>query len=119
MEDDQSHACSKEGRLAACIISLVEIKELIHSKSETLEVKVSTKENKYVSVINPLSANPTKLSNTLKQFVGSLPTNFVGALDHFVGLALNGLSRFAESKLNGRKKWLMKLSKHLNRIETR
>ena len=26
-------------------------------------------------VLNPLSANPTKWSNTLKQFVGNLPTN--------------------------------------------
>ena len=25
---------------------------------------------------NPLSANPTKWSNTLKQFVGKLPTDF-------------------------------------------
>ena len=25
--------------------------------------------------INPLSASPTKWSNTLKQFVGNLPTN--------------------------------------------
>ena len=25
--------------------------------------------------LNPLSANPTKWSNTLKQFVGNLPTN--------------------------------------------
>ena len=40
---------------------------------------------------NPLSANPTKLSNTLKQFVGNLPTNCLSAFDHFVGLALKGL----------------------------
>ena len=26
--------------------------------------------------INPLSANPTKWSNTLKQFVGKSPTNY-------------------------------------------
>ena len=35
----------------------------------------------------PLSANRTKWSNTLKQFVGS-----VSVFDHFVGLALKGLS---------------------------
>ena len=35
-----------------------------------------------------LSANPTKWSNTLKQFVGSLPTNCLSALDHFVKLPL-------------------------------
>ena len=30
-----------------------------------------------VFVLNPLSANPTKWSNTLKQFFGKFPTNFV------------------------------------------
>ena len=35
-------------------------------------------------VINPLSANPTKWPNTLKQFVGSV-------FGHFVNLALKGL----------------------------
>ena len=39
---------------------------------------------------NPLSPNPTKWSNTLKQFVGNLPTNCLGVLDHFVKLALKG-----------------------------
>ena len=34
--------------------------------------------------LNPLSANPTKWSNTLKQFVLSV-------FDHFVKLALKGL----------------------------
>ena len=41
--------------------------------------------------INPLSTNFTKWSNTLKQFVGKLPTNFLSVFDHFVGLALKGL----------------------------
>ena len=39
--------------------------------------------------LNPLSANPTKWSNTLKQFVGKLPTNY---LNVFVGLAFKGSS---------------------------
>ena len=43
-------------------------------------------------LINPLSANITKLSNTLKQFVGKLPTNCLSVFDHFVGLALKGLT---------------------------
>ena len=43
-------------------------------------------------VFNPLSANPTKWSNTLKQFVGKLPTNSLGVFDHFVGLVLKGLT---------------------------
>ena len=42
--------------------------------------------------MNPLSANPTKWSNTLKQFVGKLPTNCLSVFDHFVGLALKGLT---------------------------
>ena len=39
----------------------------------------------------PLSANPTKWSNTLKQFVGKLPTNCFSVFDHFMKLALKGL----------------------------
>ena len=42
---------------------------------------------------NPLSTNFTKWSNTLKQFVGKLPTNCLGLFDHFVGLALKGLTK--------------------------
>ena len=37
--------------------------------------------------VNPLSANFTKWSNTLKQFVGS----FLSVFGHFVGLAFKGL----------------------------
>ena len=40
---------------------------------------------------NPLSANPTEWLNTLKQFVGNLPTNCWNMFDHFVGLAFKGL----------------------------
>ena len=47
---------------------------------------------KTLATINPLNANPTKWSNTLKQFVGKLPTNCLSAFDHFVGLALKGLT---------------------------
>ena len=42
-------------------------------------------------LFNPLSVNPTKWSNTLKQFVGNLPTNCLSVFDHFVGLALKVL----------------------------
>ena len=38
--------------------------------------------------VNPLSANPTKWSNTHKEFVG----NCLSVFDHFVKLALKGLS---------------------------
>ena len=49
---------------------------------------------KLISVIflNPLSANLTKWANTLKQFVGNLPTNCLSVFDHFVKLALKGLN---------------------------
>ena len=43
-------------------------------------------------IINPLNANPKKWSNTLKQFVGKLPTNYLIVCDHFVGLALNWIT---------------------------
>ena len=48
-----------------------------------------------------LSANPTKWSNTLKQFVGNLPTNCLSVFDHFVILALKGLSFWIEPSLSG------------------
>ena len=38
--------------------------------------------------VNPLSANITKWSNTLKQFVSKLPTNCLSVFNNFVGLAL-------------------------------
>ena len=43
------------------------------------------------SCFNPLSANPTKWSSTLKQFVDKLPTNCLSVFDHFVKLALKEL----------------------------
>ena len=51
----------------------------------------------YVTVnlmFNPLSANFTKWSNTLKQFVGNLATNYLSVFGHFVGLSLKGLNYF-------------------------
>ena len=44
-------------------------------------------------VFNPLSANPTKWPNILKQFVGKLPTNSLSVFDYFVKLVLKGWSR--------------------------
>ena len=46
---------------------------------------------KVKAAINPLRANPTKWSNTLKQFIGKLLTNILSLFDHFVKLALKGL----------------------------
>ena len=42
-------------------------------------------------IFNPLSVNPTKQSNTLKQFVSNLPANFLSVFDNYVGLTLKGL----------------------------
>ena len=42
--------------------------------------------------VNPLSAKFIKWSNTLKQFVGKLPTNCLSVFDHFLGLPLKGLN---------------------------
>ena len=44
--------------------------------------------NRLIWYCNPFSANFTKWSNTLKQFVGNLPTNYLSVFDRFVGLAL-------------------------------
>ena len=44
-----------------------------------------------ILLINPLSANPQEWSNTLKQFVGNLPTICLSVFDHFMNLALKGL----------------------------
>ena len=41
--------------------------------------------------VSSLSANPTKWSNTLKQFVGKLPTNCLSVFDHFWKLVLKEL----------------------------
>ena len=64
--------------------------------------------------INPLSANPSKWSNTLNQFVGKLPTNWLSVFDHFEGLALKRLrSRFYSSGTENSKdktKYCSKLS---------
>ena len=45
---------------------------------------------------NPSSANPKKWSNTLKQFVGKLPTNCLSVFNHLVKLALKMLSNYAD-----------------------
>ena len=50
------------------------------------------KSAKFLTILNPLSANPIKWPNTLKQFVGKLSTNCLSLFDHFVKLALKGLN---------------------------
>ena len=39
------------------------------------------------------SVKLTKWPNTLKQFVGNLPTNCLSVFGHFMGLALKGLNK--------------------------
>ena len=50
---------------------------------------------KFCLSANYLKVNPTKWSSTLRQFVGYHPTNCLSVFDHFVGLALKGLSELA------------------------
>ena len=50
--------------------------------------------NDLLNFLNPLSANITKWSNTLKQFFGKLPANCLSVFDHFVILAFKGLKVF-------------------------
>ena len=49
--------------------------------------------------INPLSANFTKWSNTLKQFFGKLPTNCLSVFDHFLKLGLKRLKHIKQKSL--------------------
>ena len=42
--------------------------------------------------VNLLSANATKWSNALKQFINNLPTNYLSVFDHFVRLMLKDLA---------------------------
>ena len=55
--------------------------------------------NLWKTAFNPLSANPEKWSNTLKQIVGNLPTICLSVFDHFMNLALKGLKNFTWSNL--------------------
>ena len=60
-------------------------------------------------MLNPLNANITKWSNTLKQFVGKVPTSCLSVLDHFVGLALKGLKRLVISTISKLKRSLLNI----------
>ena len=50
--------------------------------------------NAFLIESNLVSENPTKWSNTLKQFVGKMPTNCLSLFDHFVKLALKRLIEY-------------------------
>ena len=59
----------------------------------SINIYTSTIEGQYSAQrrINPLSANPEKWSDTLKQIVGNSPTICLSVFDHFMNLALKGL----------------------------
>ena len=61
--------------------------EIFHSFMELLKSLCP----KMIRKLNPFSVNFTKWSNTLKQFVGNLLTNWLSVFDHLLGLALKGL----------------------------
>ena len=64
----------------------------MHLKSFHTNKKIDKLKKTYKQMtINPLSAKFTKWSNTLKQFVGKLPTNCLSVFDHFSGLAFKRL----------------------------
>ena len=60
---------------------------------------VALQKGQLTYLINSLSTNPIKCSNTLKQFVGNR-RRIMSAFDHFVGLGLKGLN--GGSKLYGK-----------------
>ena len=53
--------------------------------------------NIFLEYVNPLRTSPTKWSNTLRQFVGKLPTTCLSVFGHFVGLELKQLKFLTES----------------------
>ena len=60
------------------------------------DVASSLRRIRYHQYLNPLSANPTKWSDTLKQLVVNLPTNCLSVFDHFVILVLKGLNHWIQ-----------------------
>ena len=61
-------------------LPVIQTSTLINLSSHHFQPFCSKDEN----VLNPLSANPTKWPNTLKQFVGKLTTNCLSVIHHFV-----------------------------------
>ena len=67
------------------------LKQVYSMATESCQISTMTS---FAKIVNPLSANITKWSNVLKQFVGKLPTNCLSVFDPFVGLALKGLNNY-------------------------
>ena len=53
------------------------------------------------SFLSPLNSNPTKWSNTLKQFVGCCQQIVLSVFDHFMGLALKELIHCSKEFISG------------------
>ena len=65
-----------------------------HIKCHTLDLHLHCRRFLFLrfgDIINTLNTKLKKWPNTLKQFVGNLPTNFLSVFGHFMGLALKGL----------------------------
>ena len=81
--------------LYCTILWLCKLKTSLSGDIESNPGPPQKNQNKLFSIchwnLNPLSANPARWSNTLKQFVNKLPTNCLTVFDHFVKLVLKGL----------------------------
>ena len=67
-----------------CLLQPESVKQILNDKAYNYRIISEALQRTHLHVFNPLSANPTKWSNTLKQFVGKLPTNYLSVFDHFV-----------------------------------
>ena len=75
---------------------------------------------RYMKELNPLSANPTKWSNTLKQFIGDLPTKCVWP---FCEIGAKRVNKFISSLMRnwgdrGRKKGKRKTNSRIKNVKT-
>ena len=71
---------------------LVTRDNILHRKRIYLQKKKKNESSIFKHNVNPLSVNPAKWSNTLKQQNGQPhSSNCLSVFDHFVGLALKGL----------------------------
>ena len=81
-------------KLQAKTCNFLKVTLLYGCFSRFLNCTNGTKLRKAYCIVNPLSANPIRCSNTLKQFV---LTYCLSVFDHFVGLVLKWLN---DMKLN-------------------
>ena len=82
------------GRSMSLLLNLSKITTLIVFIDNFERVTFKTFFGEIYNFFNPFSANPTKWSNTLKQFVGNWTTNCLSVFDHFVKLAHIFISDF-------------------------